>query len=268
MQLKKRKKTSHKGQNGIVLVIGGSEDYTGAPAFVGMSALACMRSGADLVYIAAPEKVAWAINRISPDLITRKLKGKNIMLKHKKKILGLSKTAEVVTIGNGMGLQPSTKQLMKAIVKEAKKPLIIDADALRVVKIQDCKNAVLLPHSGEYETLLKNSRLQGKSLKEIQKKLGDNVLVLKGHPKTAIVSKNKIAYNTTGNAGMTHGGTGDVLAGITAALIAQGNDKFISARVATYVNGKAADILYKKKGYGYLASDLVDVIPNVLKKFQ
>ena len=76
IKLKKRSKKSHKGQNGIVLVIGGSELYTGAPTFVGMSALASMRTGVDLVYIAAPERAAWVIAEISPDLITVKLKGK------------------------------------------------------------------------------------------------------------------------------------------------------------------------------------------------
>ncbi len=268
MKLARRKKSSHKGQNGIVLVIGGSEDYIGAPAFVGMSALASMRSGADLVYVAAPAKVAWAINCISPDVITRKFSGKYLTRKHKAKLMQLAKKADVVTIGNGMGLQPGTQQLITSLVKSVNKPLVIDADALRVVRLQDCTHAVLCPHGGEYKTLLKNSKLTGKPIKAIQKKLGNNVLVLKGHPKTTIVSKTKLVYNTTGNAGMTHGGTGDVLAGIIAALIAQGNDLFTSARVATYVNGKAADILYKKKGFGYLASDVVPVIPTVLKQFQ
>jgi NAD(P)H-hydrate epimerase len=267
INLKPRKKTSHKGENGKILIIGGSEDYIGAPALVGMAAMAVLRSGADLVTVAAPEKVAWAINCISPDIITKKIKCKNFSQKNVKEVLSLSKNVDVVEIGNGIAFTPGAKEFMQQIIKRlnGKKPLIIDAAALRVIRIQDVKNSVLLPHAGELKKLLKNSGLTEKSL---QKNLSSNILVKKGHPKTAIMSKNKLAYNSTGNAGMTHGGTGDVLAGITAALIAQGNDPFMSAYAAAYINGNAADILYKKMGFGYLASDLVKTMPLILKKFQ
>lgn len=265
--IKPRKKTSHKGQNGTVLVIGGSEDYIGASTFVGMSALACMRSGADLVTVVAPEKTAWAINCISPDLITRKLQGKNFTMKHASTVLKLAQNVDVVEIGNGITSTPGAKQFMKTVIRRltGKKPLVIDAGALHVVKIQELKNSVLLPHAKELKALLKNSKLTEKTA---QKNLGTNVLVKKGHPNTIILSKTKKAINTTGNAGMTHGGTGDVLAGIVSALIAQGNDLFTSAKTACCINGKAADYLYRKKGFGYLASDLVETIPLFLKRLQ
>lgn len=261
--LNSRKRSSHKGQNGVVLVIGGSEDYIGAPALVGMSALAVLRSGADLVYVAAPEKVAWAINCISPDVITRKIKCKNFSVKNVREVLKLAKSADVVEIGNGIALE--SKEFMRQIIKKVNKPLVVDAGALRVIRLQDVKNAVLLPHAKEFEALLKNSELSKES---VQKHLGNNILVLKGHPRTIIMSKSKIAYNTTGNAGMTHGGTGDVLAGIVAGLMAQGNDPFTSARIAAYINGKAGELLYKKLGFGYLASDLVKTFPSILKKYE
>lgn len=260
-----RKRSSHKGDNGVVLVIGGSEDYIGAPALVGMSALAVLRSGADLVYVAAPEKVAWAVNCISPDVITRKIKCKNFSVKNVNEVLKLSKDADVVVIGNGISFTPGAKEFMQQIIRKVNKPLVLDAAALRVIRIQDVKNAVLLPHAKEFEVLLKNSKL---SIKSVQKHLSSNVLVIKGHPRTVIMSKNKTAVNTSGNPGMTHGGTGDVLAGIVAGLIAQGNDLFTSARMATYVNGKAGELLYKKSGFGYLASDLVSVFSTILKKYQ
>jgi NAD(P)H-hydrate epimerase len=330
-----RKRTSHKGQNGRVLVVGGSVDYVGAPTFVGQAALAVLRSGADLVTIAAPEKVAWAINRISPDLITRKLPGNWLVPKHLKTVLALSKQADVVVVGNGIGLRPQTKAFVRQLVKHVKKPLIIDADALKIVRLQEVKHAVLTPHGGEFGTLLKNSKLSGKTLKhrkstslynwwfavqtnlggfpsvlkpkktkgflgpenashflgnrisgfggnaehaaglfdrrfltQLQPLLNDNVLVLKGHPNTRIIEKKRSAQNITGNAGMTHGGTGDVLAGIISGLMAQGNDPFMAACTACYVNGNAAELLYKKMGFGYLASDLVLMIPSVLKRFQ
>ena len=84
----KHKKTSHKGENGLALIIGGSKDYTGTLALVGLAAL---RTGADIVTIAAPEKVAWAINVLSQDLITKKFKGETFKEKHVKDILKLSK---------------------------------------------------------------------------------------------------------------------------------------------------------------------------------
>ncbi len=266
--LKPRKKTSHKGQNGRVLVLGGSIDYVGAPTFVGQAALATIRSGADLVTIAAPEKVAWAINCISPDLITRKLPGDWLQLKHLATVLALAKTADVVVVGNGIGLRPETRSFVRSFLRKLDKPVVIDADALKIVRLQEVRHALLTPHGGEFGILLKNSKLKGKTIKHLQPLLKENVLVLKGHPKTLIVSKDKTATNTTGNAGMTHGGVGDVLAGMIAGLMTQGNDAFTSARVATYVNGKIGEQLYKRMGFGYLASDMVKEIPFALKKFQ
>jgi len=268
MQLRPRKRASHKGQNGRVLVVGGSVDYIGAPAFVGQSALAVLRSGADLVTIAAPEKVAWAINCISPDLITRKLPGEWLAPGHVKTVLALAKNADIVVIGNGIGLRAETRAFVAAFLKKLDRPVIIDADALKIVRLQDCKSAVLTPHGGEFGILLKNSKLKGKKLKQIQSALKDNVLVLKGHPLTKIVSRNKITENKTGHPGMTHGGVGDVLAGIIAGLIAQGNDAFTSAKMAAFVNGKIGEKLGKTMGFGYLASDMVKEIPAMLSKFQ
>ncbi|MBI4016629.1 MAG: NAD(P)H-hydrate dehydratase [Candidatus Aenigmarchaeota archaeon] len=266
--LKPRRKTSHKGENGVVLVVGGSEDYTGAPALVGMGALAVLRAGADLVTVASPEKVAWSINCIAPDLITKKIKCANFTRKNTNEIMALVKKADVVGIGNGISFTQGAKEFMQDVVKKVvclRKPLVIDAAALRVIKLQDVENAVLLPHAKELEALLNNSRLEES---EIRNNIETNVLVKKGHPLTTIFCRKKTASIKSGNAGMTHGGTGDVLAGITAGLIAQGNDLFTSAQAACYVNGKTADVLYKKMGFGYLASDMVRTIPFVLKKFQ
>lgn len=251
-----------------MLVVGGSIDYIGAPVFVGQAALAVLRSGADVVTIAVPEKVAWAINCMSPDLITRKLAGEWLAPKHVNTVLALTHNADVVVIGNGIGLRKETQQFVRQLLSKLTLPVIIDADALKIVRLQDCKNAVLTPHGGEFGILLKNSGLHGATLKKIQQKLSTNVLVLKGHPLTKIISKNKISENKTGHPGMTHGGVGDVLAGIIAGLMAQGNGAFTSAKIAAFVNGKIGEKLGKTMGFGYLASDIVKGIPAVLKKFQ
>ncbi len=103
IKLPARKPNSHKGQNGKVLVIGGSPEYVGAPALAGLAAL---RSGADSVVVAAPEKVAWAINSFSPDLVTKKLSGRFLSTKNFKEILPLLKTADCVILGCGVKERP------------------------------------------------------------------------------------------------------------------------------------------------------------------
>ena len=94
-----RKKTSHKGENGSVLIIGGSEDYVGALTLAGLGAL---RSGCDLVTITAYEKVAWAVNRYAPDLITNKLKTPNFTVKLAKEMVKLADRFNAVLVGNGI----------------------------------------------------------------------------------------------------------------------------------------------------------------------
>ena len=110
-----RKKSSKKGDNGRVLIIGGSKDYVGAVALAGLAAL---RSGCDWVTIAAPEKVAWAVNCLSSDLVAIKLKGNYFSLKHANNIIRLADKHDIVLIGNGIGIKKETKQLLKKIIKK------------------------------------------------------------------------------------------------------------------------------------------------------
>ena len=259
----KRKKNSHKGQNGKILVIGGSEDFIGAPALAAKAA-AGLRIGADLVFIACPEKVGWAISSMFPDVITIKLKGKYLNATHYKKILETATKADVILIGNGMGLKPGTKKLAARLTRTIKKPKVIDADALKSIRLQDVEHAVLTPHQKEFEILLKNSKLTEKNFR---KYLKDNVILLKG-PTDWIFSSDKKRKNTTGNPGMTVGGTGDVLAGITAGLLSQGCSLFDAAYKAAYLNGKIGDRLYKELGYGLIASDFLKEIAKEAKRWQ
>ena len=261
LKLPRRKAASHKGQNGRVLAIGGSGDYVGAIALAGLAAL---RSGVDIVVVAAPEKTAWAVNCLSPDLITKKFSGKYFTQKHAGDIIKLSKSFDVVLIGNGLGLRNETKEFVRKVVKSVKCPLVIDADAIKALRIQDICNAIITPHFGELEILLGNSKI-GKN--EIQKYVNGNVILLKG-PTDTIISKSKVVFNKTGNAGMTKGGTGDVLAGLCAGYLAQSHDLFQSACNAAYINGMIGDILLKKKkGFTYLSSDMVGEIGRVAEKF-
>ncbi len=252
----KRSSKSHKGDNGKVLVIGGSADYVGAVALAGLAAL---RTGVDWVTVAVPEKVGWAINALSADLVVKKYKGDGLG-SHVRKLLKFEKDFDAVLIGNGIGM--SVGGFVREYVKETKKPIVIDADALKHIKLQDVKNAILTPHQKEFEVLLKNSKLNKNNYK---KHLKNNIILKRGEV-DEIETLSKTYFNKTGNAGMTKAGTGDVLAGLCVGFLGQGIGLLQSAINAAYFNGLAGDImLKKKKGFTYLASDLVGEIKGILR---
>jgi len=289
IKLPKRKKSSKKGDNGKVLVIGGSKYYVGAISLAGLAAL---RSGVDWVTIAAPEKVAWCVNSLSPDIVSVKLKGNFITLKHSNKIKKLAKKHNVVLIGNGMGLNKETIKFNKQIIKKINNLKVIDADGLKALSTADLENSIITPHIKELEIFMKNSKVndiminriikekdvetKAKIIRKAVKLLGiknnnknffenNNILLLKGKI-DIIISNDTTFFNKTGNAGMSKAGTGDVLAGLCAGFLAQNKDLWQSAVNAAYFNGLIGDILLKKKrGFTYLASDMVEEIKRVLK---
>ena len=162
-----------------VLVVGGSEEYSGAVYLAGIAAL---RSGAESVIVMAPEKVAWALNALSPDLITRKLRGKYLALSHKAEIMRQLKTADVLVIGNGATTRSGTAALLRALCEWPGKK-IIDADALKALRGNKISNAILTPNSGEWKLLEKNN--------DIKKLLAKNVIVKKGMPTEILSAKKK-----------------------------------------------------------------------------
>ncbi len=264
-----RSKDSHKGDNGRLLIVGGSESYTGAVALAG---LASLRTGTDIVRIASPEKVSWTINRMSPDLITVKLKGKSIGIRHLKTILSLADESDAVLIGNGIGQTADTEKFVKRFVKKCSKPLIIDADAIKMISLKDIKKCLLTPHKKELKIFLENSNIMfkdfvnmDKKIFRVQKLIRDNVILIKGRVDRIITDKG-IFYNKTGNEGMSKAGTGDVLAGIAAGFAAQGISLVNSAVNAAYINGRIGDALKSKKGYSFIASDIIDDYKKVFKK--
>lgn len=278
-QIKKlmdRKKNSHKGENGYALIIGGSEDYAGAVALAGLAAL---RVGCDSVTIAAPEKVAWMLNRISPDLITHKVKGSYFNIKNAKEMVKFAERHDAFLIGNGVTRKAD--KFCQYVIKKSSKLKVIDADALKSLSFKDFHNAILTPHETELEMMLVNSgkefllpKLKEANAKEkaeiLQGNLryflqNDNVLLIKG-PTDIIISRNKIAFNRTGNQGMTKGGTGDVLAGLVIGFLAKTKDPFKSTVAASYVNGWVGDqLLKKKKGYTFIASDILTDLERIKK---
>ena len=278
IKLPTRRKNSHKGDNGYVLAVGGSRNFTGAITLAGLAAL---RSGCDLVKIIAPEKAAWVVNAYSPDLITIKMKGDYVNSKYYEVVKKEMDKYNVLLIGNGIGLNDESKKFCKKIIKEIKKLKVIDADAIKSISMDDCENSIITPHSRELKYFLINSKVNKTVInkvnneKNIQKKSElikntaqnflnkNNIILLKGKI-DVVISKNKIFYNKTGNAGMTKGGTGDVLAGLCAGFLAQSKDLLQSAINAAYFNGLIGDILLKKKsGFTYLASDIVEELKRI-----
>ncbi len=268
---KPRGLAAHKGDSGRLLVIGGSEVFSGAPTLVSLAAL---RTGVDIVYLAAPLKTAYAIASLSPDLITIKLEGDNLNPTNMGTLKPYFGLVDAVVIGPGLGLSPETTKFVKAVVDEvekAKKPLLLDADGLkafakfkRPLKIP----LVLTPHAGEYsiltgEVLPENQEERVLTIQKTAKKLNATILV-KGKV-DVIADANDAKLNFTGNPGMTVGGTGDVLSGIVGGLMAQKADVFEAAIAGAFVNGAAGDFVADEVGFHMVATDIIEWIPRVFE---
>ena len=267
---KQRSLAAHKGDFGRVLAIGGSEVFSGAPTLVSLAAL---RTGVDIVYLAAPVKTATAISSMSPDLITVKLDGNHLKPGNVDELKPYIASVDAVVLGPGLGLHPDTKDFVKACiaaVEAAGKPLLLDADGLkafaefkRPLKVP----AVLTPHAGEYAILTGQTLpdIIEERVSMVQKTAAElNCVVLVKGKVDLICSKKRFKLNFTGNQGMTVGGTGDVLSGIVGALLAQKADAFEAAVAGAFVNGAAGDFVTSKIGYHMVATDLLEWIPHVL----
>lgn len=253
VRLPKRRANSRKGDNGRVLVIGGSPEYIGAPALAGIAAL---RSGADSVVVAAPEKVAWAVNGLSPDLVTKKLSGKFLSPGHSPTLLRLCASADCILIGNGVAERPASLALIKKITRHYAGIKILDAAALFAFDVKTLRNAILTPNAKEYERLSHYCNLK--------KIIANGNIVVAKSWRTKIFSRRGTFENRTGNPGLTKAGTGDVLAGLIAGFLAQSKDPLQSAINAVYYLGLLGDALLKKKhGYFYLASDLAVEVKRI-----
>jgi len=268
--LKPRAEESHKGDFGRLLIVGGSEIYSGAPT---LAALAALRTGVDLAVVAAPRETAYAISSMSPNLITLKLEGEQLDRNSLSVIRRDVEKATALVIGPGLGLHRETQEAVNEIIKivETKRiPTLLDADGLKAFaesKRRIGAPAVLTPHAGEYQ-MLTDKKLpadldrRAESVRRTAQDL-DAVILLKSH--TDVVSDGyRVKLNFTGNPGMTVGGTGDVLSGIVGALLAQGVDPFEAAVAGAFINGAAGDFVKAEKGHHMVSTDLLDWIPKVM----
>jgi hydroxyethylthiazole kinase-like uncharacterized protein yjeF len=270
--LPRRKPDAHKGDAGRVLVIGGGP-YTGAPAFTGMAA---MRSGVDLVFVATPEPAALPVAVHSPSLIVHTLEGDVLTEGHVQGLLSMTKDADAVAIGPGLGSAPETLRAVQRFVPKCVKPMVIDADAITAcgTKPQILRNrqVVITPHASEFKRLTGKAlgtddpAKRGEKVKEAAARLRANIL-LKG-PVDVISDGGTVKLNKTGNNALAVGGTGDVLTGLVAGMIAQGAKPFHAARIGAFAMGLAGDLAFEEKSYGLVATDVVDKIPFVLRRYE
>ncbi len=266
----KPKPESHKGQNGSLLIVAGGP-FTGAPALVAMGALGI---GADLVRIATPASAAQVVAGYSPNFIVHPLVGHRLLREDVEIILELAGKADALAIGPGLGDSPGALETVRSIVKGVNLPTVIDADAIKAVgadaTVLARKHAVVTPHSREFaaltgKTLPDEAEPRTAAIRDAAKALGVTLL-LKGH--VDIVSDGtRTKFNRTGNAGMTVGGTGDVLCGVVGGLLAKGVAPYDAARMAAFANGYAGDLVFKVKSYGLTAVDVADHLGRVLAEF-
>jgi hydroxyethylthiazole kinase-like uncharacterized protein yjeF len=254
---------SHKGENGEVLVIGGGP-YVGAPA---LSAQAALRAGADLVRVTCPTAVSHEIQGYREDLIVRPMEGRKFEPAHVGPVLEFAAQHDVVVIGPGLGDDEETLEAARAIIEGYDGTAVVDADALRTVPaIETEATLVCTPHQGELVRMGGGTTEGWRERRDLVESFADDLghtLLVKGH--YDVVSDGETTrVSRTGNPGMTVGGTGDVLAGVTGALAAV-HEPIHAAAIGAYVNGRAGDIVCEERGDGLVASDMLDAIPDAMR---
>ncbi|MFW9987645.1 MAG: NAD(P)H-hydrate dehydratase, partial [Candidatus Odinarchaeota archaeon] len=271
--LKKRRRDTHKGEFGKVLIIGGSKNYSGAPAY---ASLAGINFGIDLVITYVPEIIANALRNYSPNMIVRSNKGYWLKKSALEDLTELIKWADSILIGPGLGLEQETEELLVEllkILKELKKSFILDADALKLIKnhlnLIKSLPVILTPHEGElkimtglelppYDNMVERSKI----ILDLAKKL-DLTLLLKG-PYDYISNGKQIKINRTGCPEMSVGGTGDILAGLCACFNAIKNSSFQSACSAVFLNGYIGEYCKTNIGNHFTAMDMVNNINKAI----
>jgi len=279
-KLPARRGDAHKGDFGRVLVVGGSRGMIGAPA---LAANAALRGGAGLVTVAVPETVQLAAAALCPCATSVPLAcaadgtpaGDAV-----RQAMDAAEGCDVLAVGPGMARGTVQRDIVRAAVEQTA-PVVLDADGLNNLAEIDNWAAlvrcplVLTPHPGEFATLTGGavapiqSDREGVALAAARQWASAGtalVVALKGAG-TVVTDGRRVYVNATGNPGMATGGSGDVLTGLSAALLAQGVEPFDAACLAVYVHGLAGDLAAEKLGeVSLIASDLLDFLPQAMKK--
>jgi ADP-dependent NAD(P)H-hydrate dehydratase len=266
-----RKFASRKGDNGKVLVLGGSYFYHGAPI---LSSLAALRCGTDLVYTCVPKINVQATRAISPNLIVLPLVDAKLTRGAVHKLLGvIPKELDSATIGMGLAIQDveALKLLVTSLLNKDVR-LSLDASALvsDILPLIKNKKVTVTPHAGEFKRLF--GELPSDSKKEriltVEKYAKENSLTILLKGPTDIVSDGQKTYlNVKNTPAMTVGGTGDVLSGLVAGMLSKNRNPIEAAAAAVFINGKAGMLAQKKYGLHIVATDLLEFISDAMKPF-
>jgi len=271
---------SNKGNYGHVLVVGGSVGKAGSVAMTGMAAL---RAGAGLATVATAKSGLSTVAGFYPELMTEPLaetREGTISAHVGSRLDALVKGKSVVAIGPGISRFPETAELVRTLVGKCEVPVVLDADGLNA--FEGCTDElngqgrvlVITPHPGEM------ARLCECSIAEVQKdRLGvarrfardhDLIVVLKGHRTLVVQPDGEAWVNTTGNPGMSTGGTGDILTGMVAGLIAQNpNSALLAVCAAVHLHGLAGDVMRETLGeHSLVATDLLKGLPEAFRRAQ
>jgi NAD(P)H-hydrate epimerase len=258
---KPRQRFSHKGTFGHALILAGSYGKTGAAL---LAAKACMHSGVGLLTMGLPQCAYLVLQVGLPEAMVTSDEKKNKLAT----IMPNYSTYQAVGIGPGIGTEKSTRQWLLHQLLVIQCPLVLDADALNAIAYEEkwqCipENSILTPHPKEFDRLFglcQNS--QERMLKAIQKaKELSCTVVLKGHHTLIATAEGEVWFNTTGNAGMATGGSGDVLTGIITGLLAQGYVPKDAALLGVWLHGQAGDIALKRHGQEALvASHIIEFL--------
>jgi ADP-dependent NAD(P)H-hydrate dehydratase / NAD(P)H-hydrate epimerase len=269
---------SNKGSYGHVLVVGGSLGKAGAAAMAGMAAL---RTGAGLSTVATPKSVMGTVAGFHPELMTEALPETNegtIAISARARIEELAKGKSVLAIGPGVSRDPQTAELVRSLIAKIQLPMVVDADGLNAFEGRSDelngkgRTLVITPHPGEM------ARLAGCTVAEVQ---GDRlgvartfarehklIVVLKGHRTLVVQPDGEAWVNTTGNPGMATGGTGDILTGMVAGMIAQHSKQaFMGVVAAVHLHGLAGDVMRESAGeQSLVATDLLQGLPEAFER--
>lgn len=264
-----RSYSSRKGENGTVLIVGGSRFYHGAPVLATMAAL---RSGADLVYTAVPRSIISAVRSFSPAIIALPLPDDKLTKGSANRLIAmLPKNADSASIGMGMSLDPEALMTLVRKLKQAGTKILLDASALIPEVLDEIANtgSIVTPHVGEFKRLFESQPGTTKeemisNVHNLAKEHGITI-ALKGWV-NIISDGEQLTAIERATPAMTVGGTGDVLSGLAAGLLTK-MKPFDAALVAIYVNGLAGDLAFKHAGLHIIATDLIDNLSIAMKQF-
>jgi ADP-dependent NAD(P)H-hydrate dehydratase / NAD(P)H-hydrate epimerase len=269
---------SNKGNYGHALVVGGSLGKAGAAAMAGMAVL---RAGAGLSTVATPKSVLGTVSGFHPELMTEPLPETDsgtISTSARDRIEELAKGKTVLAIGPGVSRDSQTAEMVRGLVARLRLPMVVDADGLNAFEGRTGelngkgRTLVITPHPGEM------ARLAGCSIADVQKdRLGtarkfarehELIVVLKGHRTLVVQPDGEAWVNTTGNPGMATGGTGDILTGMVAGMIAQhSTEAFAAVLAAVHLHGLAGDVMRERVGeHSLVATDLLKGLPEAFRR--